>query len=324
MKTNPCSTLTAGLAAILMGPAWALEAPADNAPPPPAVEGARSQPAAPAAVLDARKPVLPVAAAFLGVVSAPVPAMLAAHLGLKTGEGIVVQALMPDGPAAKAGVSVHDVITRVADQPVGSALDLTHQVAAHKPAEAIHLKVIHKGQPADIEVTLGNRPEGVTALDARQQDPLNLDGLPKELADRVRGAIQGNVGGIDLDAADDAAAPQLKEAMREMQLRMKNAMNGLNAPVAPGEPKIEVQQGAAIRLMDEQGSIELKSNEGGKEVTIRDKDNKVSWSGPWDTDQDKAAAPADVRERVERLNIDSKYQGGGLRLRFHGAGQPNE
>ncbi len=53
-----------------------------------------------------------------------------------------------------------------------------------------------------------------------------------------------------------------------------------------------------------------------KEVTIRDKDNKVSWNGPWDTEQDKAAAPDDVRRRVERLNLDSKFQGNGLRLQM--------
>ena len=56
--------------------------------------------------------------------------MLAEHLGLKAGEGIVVRALMPDGPAAKAGVAVHDIITRVADQPVASSQDLTKLVAS--------------------------------------------------------------------------------------------------------------------------------------------------------------------------------------------------
>ena len=324
MKINPFSTLTVGLTAVLLAPAWALDAPADNAPPPPAAAGAgRVAPHAPAL---APQPDAKVAAAFLGVVAAAVPAMLAEHLGLKAGEGIVVQALMPEGPAAKAGVAVHDIITRVADQPVGSPVDLTEQVAARQPGATIQLKLIHKGQPADIDVTLGTRPDGVTARDAQPLDQLNLEGIPKELADRVRGAIQGNLGGLDLDAQDDPAdaAPQIQEAMREMKKRLKNAMEGLNAPAAPGEPKIEVQQGAAIRLMDEQGSIEMKSNEGGKEVTLRDKDNKITWSGPWDTEQDKAAAPEDARQRVERLNIDSKYQGNGLRLRFRGAGQPNE
>jgi len=327
MKTNPFSILAVGLTAMLLAPAWAFDAPADNAPPPPEGAGRVVPPSvAPLAPADASQPAAQVAVAFLGVVAAAVPAMLADHLDLKAGEGIVVQALMPDGPAAKAGVAVHDIITRVEDHPLGSPVDLTQQVAARQPGATIQLKIIHKGRPADIKVTLGTRPDGVTARDAQLLDQLNLEGIPKDLADRVRGAIQGNLGGLDLDAQDGpaGAAPQIQEAMREMKKRLQNAMEGLDAPGAPGEPKNGVQQGAAIRLMDEQGSIEMKSNEGGKEVTLRDKDNKITWSGPWDTDQDKAAAPEAARQRVERLNIDSKYPGNGLRLRLRGAGQPNE
>jgi hypothetical protein len=75
--------------------------------------------------------------------------------------------------------------------------------------------------------------------------------------------------------------------------------------------------------MDEQGSIELKSNDGSKEVTLRDKDNALTWSGPWDTEQDKAAAPQDVRQRIDRLHLDSTFQGNGLRLRG-GFNLPND
>ena len=329
MKTNRFTTLTAGLAAMLITPAFAIEAPADDAPPPAAVvppppDAAKpeAKPAAKPEAEPAAKPEAMAAAAFLGVVSSEVPAMLAEHLGLKASEGIVVQALMPDGPAAKAGVAVHDIITRVADQPVGSAMDLTKQVAEHQPGQTIHLDLIHQGKPAGLDVTLGTRPAGMAAMKPRPLDQLNLEGIPKELADRVRGMIEGNLGGLEMKPDDGAmempAQPKMAEAMREMKQRIEQAMQGLNAPEAPDMPKIEVQQGATIRLMDEQGSIELKSNDGSKEVTIRDKNNKITWNGPWDTDQDKAAAPDDIRQRVERLNLDSKFEGGGLRLQFQG------
>ena len=69
------------------------------------------------------------------------------------------------------------------------------------------------------------------------------------------------------------------------------------------------------------GSIELNSKDGGKEATVRNKDGKVTWSGPWDTEQDKAAAPADVRARLDKLNLDGNFLGGGLRLRLGGQDQ---
>ena len=59
----------------------------------------------------------------------------------------------------------------------------------------------------------------------------------------------------------------------------------------------------------------MKSNDDSKEVTIRDKQDNVVWNGPWDTAQDKQAAPEDVRKRVDGLNIDDTFKGAGLRLK---------
>lgn len=329
MQTKPHSltNVSAALALALIAPAGAIEAPADDAPPPPAAEAPieHEAPAAEAGQQEPEakqpKPEAKAAIAYLGVVSAQVPAMLAEHLGLKPGEGVLVQAVMPESPAAKAGVAVHDVITSVGKEAVGTSMDLTREVGARKPGETIHLNVIHKGKTAELDVTLGTRPNEMARINPKALEQLNLDGVPDELADRVRGMIEGNLGGIDMQFGGDAglaAPPQMEDAMREMKKRMEDAMQGLKLPEPGNGPDINVQQNAAIRLLDEQGSIELKSNNGGKEVTIRDKDNKITWTGPWDTEQDKAAAPEDVRKRVERMNIDQNFQGNGLRLQLRG------
>jgi hypothetical protein len=319
MKTNSfnitTTTITAGLAAILITPAFAIEAPADDAPPPPLAEAPAGEARPPAAEQDA-KPEAKVDTAYLGVVSSVVPEMLADHLGLKQGEGIIVRAVMPEGPAAKAGLEVNDIVTRVGDKAVGSPQDLTDQVTALKPGENIHLDVIHKGKPAGLDVTLGKRPDQFAGMENQPLDQLNLEGLPKEFADRIRGMIAGNLG-MQLDIQEGAVdiAPQFDDAMRQLRKRMEEnngAMLGLGN--ALGGMKLDIQE-PTYRLLDEKGSVELKSNDGGKEVTIRDKDNKVTWNGPWDTEQDKAAAPEEIRKRVDRLNLDGSFKGKGFRLR---------
>lgn len=335
MKNIYLPFFRAGLVAAAIIPAHAIEAPADDAPPPPAADqpvgeanaapapqlNAEVAPEAPAAPAEAKDPV-----AYLGVVSSEVPDMLSEHLQLKPGEGIIIRSTLPDGPAAKAGLVENDIITRIGGEAVGNSMDLTREVTSHKPGDVLKLDVIQKGKPGQIEVTLGTRPDQIADLNLQPLDNLNLDGIPRELADRVRGAIEGNLGGFDLGGGDPGAqgAPQMEQAMKEMRLRIEKAMKGLEeAPGLdvqgiPGVPNINVQQGATIRMMDEKGSIELKSNDGGKEVTLRDKENNITWSGPWDTDQDKAAAPDDVRQRVERLNIDTNFNGKGLRLQMNG------
>ena len=318
MKTNSFPFIAAGLAVALAAPAFAIEAPEDNSPPPAAKREARPLPEIKLKVEDI--PAAKAQTAFLGIITNEVPEMLAGHLDLKPGEGVIVRSLVPDGPAAKAGLEVNDVITRVAGNPVGSPQEMSAQVTAHKPGDSVALDCIRKGKATRLDVTLGTKPEEFAAMEPQALDPLHLDGIPKDLAERIRKAIEGNLGGLDLKLGDDGAdaGPQIENAMRELKKRMEGALgDALIQPDNLPGGKVELQSGATIRMNDAQGSIELKSNDGSKEVTIRDKQNNVVWNGPWDTAQDKQAAPADVRQRVESLNIDGSFKGPGLRLQMN-------
>lgn len=323
MKNKPFPILFGCAGALLISATHAIEAPADDAPPPPAADAPAAEvPAADAPAAEEAPAVEAVEeTAYLGVVSNGVPPMLAEHLDLKPGEGIVVRAIMPDGPAAKAGLAENDIILKFAGEPVGTPEDLSREVAALKPGEEVRLDIIHKGKPAGIDVTLGNRPKNADLLGMPFQgmqplDDLRLDGIRRDLAERLRGMVEGNLGELHLDGAVEIAP--MNEAMLDMQKQMEKAMEGLNNPAAPRFGRFEIHQGATFRFMDEQGSVELKKNDDGKEVTIRDKDNEITWTGPWDTDQDKAAAPDDIRARIERLNFDDKFQGKGLRFNLRG------
>ena len=322
MKTKISSLITASLTAALIPTAFALEAPADDAPPPvvdrSVVKPLRFDPPSARENLP-ESPETP----FLGIVTSDVPEMLAEHLDLKADEGIIVRSLMPDGPAAKAGIAVHDVITRMDDQLIHSPADISKCVGAHKPGDKVSLEIIHKAKSSKIDVMLGSRPAGVAANEPQPMDQLNLDEFPKELADRIRGAIAGNVGGLELQPGNEPVPqipPQLGNAMQELK---KNLEKALAAPQVLGHGGIQMGSGATIRIKDPQGSIEIKSNDGSKEVTIRDNEDKVAWSGPWDTEQHKAAAPADVRKRMDSLHLDTDFNGNGLRFQMHPPAGPN-
>ena len=322
MKTHKLPFVTAAFAALTM-PAFALEAPEDDAPPPAVAE--KKDAKLPEIKLQAEDMPAPKAqTAFLGVVSGDVPEMLADHLDLKPGEGVLVRSLVPDGPAAKSGITANDVILRVAGREIGSAAAISEEIATHQPGDTIAIDLIHKGKSTKLDVTLGIRPAAIAGLEPQQLDPRNLDGLPKELADRIRQAIEGNLGAMDLKLGDQGLqmAPQMEDALRDMKKRMEGAMgkNFLPPEAANGQPQI--QGAATVRMKDQQGSVEVKSKDGGKEVTIRDQQDNVTWSGPWDTAQDRAAAPDDVRQRVQSLNLDTHFNGNGLRLQMGPGAQP--
>jgi hypothetical protein len=232
--------------------------------------------------------------------------------------------LVPGGPADKSGITANDVILRVAGQEIGSPEAISNQIATHQPGDTISIDLIHKGKPTKLDVTLGVKPAAMAALEPQPLDPRNLDGLPKELADRIRRAIEGNLGGMDLKLGDNGlqVAPQVEDALRDLKKRMEDAIGKDLLPPEAGNVQPQIQGAATVRMRDQLGSVEVKSKDGGKEVTIRDQQDNVTWSGPWDTAQDRAAAPEDVRQRVQSLNLDTTFNGNGLRLQMQPNAQP--
>jgi hypothetical protein len=68
-------------------------------------------------------------------------------------------------------------------------------------------------------------------------------------------------------------------------------------------------------MLNPDGSgVEVKTQDGGKEVRVLGPGGKVEWEGPYDTPQDKEAAPPEVREKIDGMNIDMDFKGNGLRL----------
>jgi len=91
---------------------------------------------------------------WLGVGADPVSDELRAQLPLQPGEGLVVRSVIPDSPAAKAGLEEHDVVTRLDDQILVSGDQLSSLVKMHKPGEAVRLTYLRKGEKKEVSATL--------------------------------------------------------------------------------------------------------------------------------------------------------------------------
>lgn len=255
---------------------------------------------------------------YLGVGTCLVPKMLSIHLGLPENAGVIVRSLDPEGPAAKAGVAEYDIIKSINGKAVAAHDDLCGIVCGQKPGDEVTLDLIHEGKPATAKVKLGERPEADLAMGRPQPLDNLLEGIQGEQADRIRKAIEQNLRGMERELGQHAeeAAPHVDRAMRDMQQRAEKLLD--DAQPKKGKGMFNMSSESSIRMLDGQGSIELKSKDGGKEVIVRDPSGKEVWSGPWDTEQDKAAAPADVRERVGKLKIDMSGGGHTFRLKLGG------
>jgi serine protease Do len=90
----------------------------------------------------------------LGVLIQDVDPDMAKALGLSAGGGALVSDLVPNGPAAKAGIERGDVILEFNGQSVRDRQDLSVRVSQTPPGTTVHLKVFHNGQTRDVDVTL--------------------------------------------------------------------------------------------------------------------------------------------------------------------------
>jgi S1-C subfamily serine protease len=82
---------------------------------------------------------------------AVVPGTIGAVVGT-AGKGVQVEALAPDGPAARAGLRAGDVIVGFRGQPVGSVRTFNARVLGTPPGERLRLQVVRDGHPLSVEV----------------------------------------------------------------------------------------------------------------------------------------------------------------------------
>ena len=111
--------------------------------------------------------------AYLGVQGQTITSDVAGALGLKQTQGVLVAAVSPGSPAAKAGlkggsqqtdlqgqpyVVGGDVITAMDGETLASMDELGAAIMKHKPGDAVTLTVVSGGKTKDVKVTLAERP----------------------------------------------------------------------------------------------------------------------------------------------------------------------
>jgi len=91
----------------------------------------------------------------------------ASELGVRASKGAIVGKLMPDGPAARAGLRADDVIIALNGKEVdGRALKLA--VGSMAPGTTIDLKILRGNSEQKVSVTLDRMPEELQGADQDQ------------------------------------------------------------------------------------------------------------------------------------------------------------
>ncbi|MFN2567380.1 MAG: S1C family serine protease [Gemmatimonadaceae bacterium] len=102
---------------------------------------------------------------YLGIVPDDLIPELAQQYNLPVREGIIVRHVEPGSPAARAGLQLADIITRIEGQPVATSGDLRRILRSRRPGDTVRLTVVRvagrdRATTLTLTARLGEATEG--------------------------------------------------------------------------------------------------------------------------------------------------------------------
>jgi serine protease Do len=231
---------------------------------------------------------------FLGVETSDVPRVLSEQMGLPRGFGVVVDYVVPNGPAAAAGLQQSDLIRLLNDQQIVNPSQLGQLVRSFAEGASVDLTLLRKGKEVKVSVKLGkkNLPVGRGPFGFEQE--WNFDDLDK---------MKFDFKAPDMTAVREAVARAKDQAMRASD-EAQRAVRGLRIVTTDDgltkSTRIDLGK-ATITFSDDQGELKMESVDGRKMLTAKDAQGNVLYHGPIETPEDRAKLPANVRQRFEKL-----------------------
>src|SRR5438105_6963359 len=307
MNTKSIATIAA--IALLPIAGFAQTPPAPPAPPVPPSPPDRHE----------KMPKVPVT--FLGVETSEVPRVVSEQLGLAKGFGLVVDYVVPDGPAAAAGVQQNDILKMLNDQILTEPDQLAKLVRSYSEGTNVTLTVLRKGQEQKITVKLTKKevPQRHEFGPGRHRHEdfslgdFGMNGDFKEQMENLKeqlGAQKGMIHDAVVKAREEAmrARDQAREQARRAVEQARRAAGRWNITTNEDgglkTTKIDIGK-AQIVFSDDKGEMKLETVDGKKLLTAKDPQGKLLFSGPVETKEDLDKIPAEVRERYDKLRANN-------------------
>src|SRR5438094_4430796 len=271
--------------------------------PPPQPPGPHGPPGLPGG--HDKAPKVPVT--YLGVETSQVPDVVSEQLGMAKGLGLVVEYVVPNSPAASAGVQQNDILKMLNDQILIEPSQLRKLLQTFSEGTDVTLTILRKGQEQKITIKLAKKevPQRHSMIpggnhdwhwdfdetsDLGEQMQELKEQLKEQLGD-TRGIVRGAV--IQAHEAAQRAREDALRAAREIHIlsRDNGALKATNIDLG----------NAQIVFSDDKGELKLENVDGKKLLTVKDPQGKLVFSGPVETQEDFDKLPADIRDRYEKL-----------------------
>ncbi|MDP9099627.1 MAG: PDZ domain-containing protein [Verrucomicrobiota bacterium] len=277
-----------------------------------------------------RGPKVPVT--FLGVETSSVPRVVSEQLGLAKGFGLVVDYVVPDGPAAAAGVQQNDIIKMFNDQILMEPDQLAKLVRSYPEGTNVTLTILRKNAETKVTVKLGKKEvrqrdhdygmfnmedmnEKMQAMNEKMKDfkfDFNSPNFGPDIRETVRNAQREAMRATTearTQARDEAqrardqaqrtrdeaqrARDEARRSSREMRLFSRDKGAMKSTTIDLGK--------ATIVFTDDKGEMKIETVNGKKILTAKDPQGRLMFSGPVDNQEELDKVPVEVRQRYDKL-----------------------
>ena len=140
--------------------------------------------------------------AYLGIELIDLNEPLRAHFGVPEGAGVLVSNVVEDSPAARAGIQVGDILTRLDGEDVTSHRRLTSRLRRAESGDPADFEIWRDGKVETLSTTLAERPRPALKADSlfflRGREDLDGDGEldvfvgPENLHERIQEYFNGD------------------------------------------------------------------------------------------------------------------------------------
>jgi hypothetical protein len=233
--------------------------------------------------------------AYLGVETMPVDPTVAVQLGLTRGTGLVVRRVAEGSPAAGV-LQQHDILTKLDDQILVNMPQFTVLVRNHKAGDEVKLTYIRGGKEFSVKARLGEREVPKLAW----EPGIGMPALPFLDDNGPGGDILYRRAGPGLPALDDDEAGNVMRIIGgdRMHWFARPRVHIVKRAGGKSSTILDLPSGSFV-FSDDEGSVELNAADGKRELTIKDKQGKVTFQGPLTTPEDHDRLPPEVKERLD-------------------------
>ncbi|HWE02136.1 MAG TPA: PDZ domain-containing protein [Tepidisphaeraceae bacterium] len=220
---------------------------------------------------------------YLGVSASAPSAVLRKQLGLPVGMGLVVEFVVPDSPAAKAGVQQYDVLQKLDDQLLVNQEQFAILVRMRKPGEEVKLTVFREGKPQALTAKLAEH----------DLEPLAESGDGDREWMEFHRALPG--------PNPRSMPPGVSKFSKEWRA---------NIFPNPGEAS------SSVTWLEGDRSYSVSTDsDGHKTYVVKDKDGKSLFTGPIDTPDQREKLTPDLKEKLEQLEhrAQATFNGGSVK-----------